>query len=266
MSETTPVLSTSSTPSSIPPPTGAEESGWTLTFHDEFDGGQLNTSIWNTLPSPDCVINNEKQAYVFDALQVQGGLLTIKIEKRNAPYGDSCPSGKKEMNYTSGLISSRGNFSQTYGWFEIRAKLPHADGTWPSFWLLPETPIGPGGTYSPAAEVDILEHVAHLGNQIFVGMHWNGYGKDHQLWGTQPAIRNLLEGFHTFALDWQPRQLTFYVDGKPVAEHTGKEVPSVPLYLNIAAPVGGDFGGAINDATLPDTFQIDYVRVYQKSQ
>lgn len=170
------------------------------------------------------------------------------------------------MDYTSGLISSWEKFSQTYGWFEIRAKLPQAEGTWPSFWLLPEKPIGPGGTYSPAAEIDILEHVTHLGNEVFVGMHWNGYGKDHQMWGMQPAIPSLLKGFHTFALNWQPKQLTFYIDGKPMAEHTGAEVPSVPLYLNIAAPVGGDFGGTINDAALPDTFQIDYVRVYQKSQ
>ena len=66
--------------------------------------------------------------------------------------------------YTSGLINSYYTFSQTYGYFEMRAQLPKGQGLLSAFWLVPAD-----GSWPP--EVDILEVLGRDTTTMYYGMH-----------------------------------------------------------------------------------------------
>jgi hypothetical protein len=116
---------------------------WKLVFRDEFDGKGIDTSKWNLRDPWGRERNRELQAYVEDAFEVQDGILRIKAEKRTANYGG------KQRAFTSGMMTTYQKFSQQYGRFEIRCRMPKGKGLWPAFWLLPE-PLGWG--YNDAVE------------------------------------------------------------------------------------------------------------------
>src|SRR5262249_34885851 len=107
-----------------------EKPGWTLTFHDEFDGAKLDPAKWEDhYWHGRTHSNNELQYYAPDGYEVRNGWLRFKGERRRMGG----------MPFTSGMISSLGHFSQKFGLFEIRARFPKGKGFWPAFWLLPIT-------------------------------------------------------------------------------------------------------------------------------
>src|SRR4029450_6042357 len=101
------------------------------------------------------------QAYVSDACQVRDGVLRISAEKRRAFYAGI------EREFTSGLMTTFEKFSQRYGWFEVRCRVPRGRGFWPTFWLLPE-PLG----WPP--EIDIFEVKGQEPTRIYLTHHWLG--------------------------------------------------------------------------------------------
>ena len=105
----------------------ADRPGWKLTFQDEFDGDALNSQKWNPNDPWERERNHELQAYVRDAFEVRDGVLRIQADKRQAFY-----SGK-QRTYTSGMMTTYGKFSQLYGRFEIRCRVPKGKGMWPAF-------------------------------------------------------------------------------------------------------------------------------------
>jgi beta-glucanase (GH16 family) len=92
----------------------------------------------------------------------------------------------------------------------------------------------------------------------------DGYGKDHKSAGTNTTITPILEGFHDFALLWTPEEYTFFVDGQIVWRTKAGGVSQVPEFLKLTEEIGS-WGGDITKTSLPDYFEVDYVRVYQMS-
>jgi beta-glucanase (GH16 family) len=233
-----------------------------LTFSDEFDGDRLDETKWFTDPyrrqdhPKQHIINDEKQAYVPDALLVTDGLLRIKIEKRQAPYAGHV------MDYTSGLISTRkGGFGQRYGYFEIRCRMPKAKGLWPAFWLVPREENHPG---SPGSEIDIMEFWSHKEEEQYsVNIHWDGYREEHQDDIHHILARSMSGSFHTYGAELTPTEVVFYLDRKEVARYSGPGVSHD--FMHVVANCAVVEVGA-NDHELPDVFEIDYIRVYKRVQ
>jgi beta-glucanase (GH16 family) len=231
-----------------------------LTFNDEFEGSRLDATKWFTDPTlrdgytKQHIINDERQAYVADALEVSDGLLRIKIEKREALYAEQM------MEYTSGLISTRkGGFGQRYGYFEIRCRMPTARGLWPAFWLMPRAGNRPD---SPGSEIDIMEFWAHKEEEQYsVNVHWDGYRDKHQDDIHHVPIRDPSGSFHTYGAELTPREIVFYLDRKEVARYSGPGVSHDVMHLiaNCAVVEAG-----ADDSALPDMFEIDYIRVYRR--
>ena len=128
--------------------------GWTLVWNDEFDvNGLPDASKWgyDTERNQLGWYNNEKQYYSANRLanaSVQNGMLTITARKESltgaADYGG--------QSYTSARLITRGKASWTYGFSEVRAKLPCSLGTWPAIWML-----GTKGSWPDDGEIDIME-------------------------------------------------------------------------------------------------------------
>lgn len=242
-----------------PQPSGeAGGTGWRLTFRDEFDGERLDRAKWEDHFQGRRTNGPELQYYAKDGYEVGGGVLRLKAERRAA-------GGK---DYTSGMIGSFGKFSQKYGYFEIRARCPRGRGLWSAFWLLPEVKDRSKPEWWKEhwpREIDVLELLGHEPEKAYFSVHWpdgnGGHAFETKPW-TGPDFS---DGFHTFAVRWEPGECVWYVDGMERAKAT-EGVPGVPMFLLANLAVGGDWPGAPDEATaFPASMEIDYIRVWQRA-
>jgi beta-glucanase (GH16 family) len=219
---------------------------WQLTFGDDFDGTDLDTSKWNTeYPSGN---SGEKQYYAPEAITLQDGILKITAENRQM----------KGYSYTSGIITTQERFSQKFGVFMIRAKLPKGQGFWPAFWMLPEQPDYP-------TEIDIFEMLGKDASKIYMSSHWKDAGDSHKQNIVSYQGLDFSTEFHTFSLLWTPTELIWYVDW--VEQYrTMDGVPATPMFLLVNLAVGGKWPGNPNKTTpFPSSMEVEYVHVYTRT-
>ena len=139
-----------------------------LTMSDEFDvEGAPNSEIWNydTGTGIDGWGNNELQYYTdrSENVTVQNGLLVISAIEEN--YNGS--------SFTSAKLVTKGKFSQAYGRFEARIKVPGGSGLWPAFWLLGENVDVDG--WPQCGEIDIMEYRRQEPTKVSGSIHGPGY-------------------------------------------------------------------------------------------
>ena len=138
--------------------------------------------------------------------------------------------------------------------------MPTQPGHWPAFWLMSKGVNTVGDDGRDGTEIDIMEMPWRDG-RLTSNLHWDGYGKAHKSAGTKFSVPAVTNGFHTFSLLWQPTNYVFYVDGKEVWQSAAGGVSQQPEYLKLTEEIG-TWAGKIQDAQLPDAFEVDYVRVY----
>lgn len=238
------------------PPSSAELPGWTLTFFDEFHGDRLDYSKWTPKDPWGVVRNDELQAYIVKAFHLSDGILKIRCEDIPAFYDGA------KRDYRSGMMTTSGKFSQTYGRFEMRCKVPKGKGLWPAFWMLPDPPAWP-------PEIDILEILSHETDKIYMSNHWpnpsDPDGNSLSQTGEFQGI-DFADGFHTVAVEWEPGEIRWFVDG--VQRHrSDQSVPDRPMFLLVNLALGGGWAGPPDDTTrFPADFEIDYVRAWKKAE
>lgn len=256
-----------------------EEDKWKLVWADEFDyEGLPDSEKWSY--EEGYVRNNEEQYYTKARLEnafVKDGMLNIKCIKENYPNKDyqnpnlSSQSDEawKTVNqyakYTSACLTTLGNYSWTYGKFEIRAKFPTGAGCWPAFWMMGANIASVG--WPLCGEIDIFEWVGRTPTKIMGGVHYrnpiDGSNAKAQGGGT---IKNASTDFHIYTLEWDENKMEFKCDN--ITFYTfnmgsAGEIFKKPQYLLLNYALGGKMGLDIDESVLPQTYQIDYVRVYQ---
>jgi beta-glucanase (GH16 family) len=248
------------------------------------------------VPDPECgargrgtldFLGKEQQRYVdFNALDepmhvVRGGVLSLRATLTRPDT--SAP-------YEAGMIRSKRTFrpdaSKSY-YITARMRLPAMRGSWPAFWLTPG--IGPDDQTGWPPEIDILEgplNEVDTDNILTLtaqAQNWGGEGVK----GDTPllfahadydkktrklhAAGSLRDIWLEAGLEWTERQACFFIDGQKKActayewkHNDGRLAPAAPLVFNLA--IGGWAGRfGIDDSRLPAAFEVDYVRVYQKS-
>lgn len=218
-----------------------------LTFMDSFNGHYLDTTKWAYCPNwerDDCI-------WVEEAAYLEDGALILAVT------GDGVP-------YNAGAIRTRGLFEQTYGYWEVRAKLPQAEGINAAFWLMCDGAghaAVTGGT--DGAEIDIIEAPHHDWSQVQHAVHVDGYEADHKTMSKPMDIAGIYDDeWHTFALHWKPDGYYFYIDGEQTWKLRGKWVSQVPCYAKLTAAVGG-WAGVLDPSLTPVYgMQVDYIKVY----
>ena len=169
----------------------------------------------------------------------------LRITARRTPREAAGPA--VQLPYLSGVVTSR--HAQTYGFFEVRARLPRGQGLWPAFWL-----VGTGK--HGHLEIDVFEMLSGDPTAIYQTVHAEG-DKTTRIWrGTDTA-----DGFHVYGLAWTRHSISWYVDGVRTFE-TDNAI-HVPMYAILNLAVGGDWGGApVSDSVFPATMEVDYFRAY----
>ncbi len=243
-------------------------SSYRLVWADEFNTDGLPDSTkwaYDTERNKAGWYNEELQYYAGPRKEnayVQKGRLTIHTRKESltqAPdYG-----GQK---FTSSRLITRGKRDWTYGFFEVRAKLPCGRGTWPAIWMLNTPGVWPAG-----GELDIMEHVGREPGRVFSTIH-TAAGSGAKGTGDAVNIPDVCNAFHAYQMHWTADRIRFGVDGIVHFEYqnqrTGPEKwPfDTPQFLILNIAVGGLFGGAVDEQIFPVAMEIDYVRVYQRGK
>jgi beta-glucanase (GH16 family) len=191
-------------------------------------------------------------------LSVSKGVLTISAK----PTPSNLLKYTHNLPYTTGWIDTYHEFSQTYGYFEMRAQLPAGRGTWPCFWLLPKD-----GSWPP--EIDALEGINGNGYD-YTTVHSTVSGdvklaSNHYKSGAGTAEPGMTTGFHTYGVDWEPNTITFYFDRKEVYQTaTPADLKGKPMYMIASLAIGGYWpGNPSASESWPQRMQIDYLRAYQ---
>lgn len=243
--------------------------GYSLVWNEEFDAKKVNGGK-PALPDPDKWfyetaepgwVNNELQTYVkgFIDTDTVAAVYDGTLKIRAIPRGDKVYSAR---------INSINAW--TYGYFEARLKVPGGKGTWPAFWMLPKNFTA----WPLDGEIDIMEYVGYDPNFVHSSVHTQSY---YHTIGTQKTakkeISNAETEFHIYAVEWTKDYIKGFVDGVEYFrfdnDGTGNKHTwpfDAPFYLKLNLAWGGDWGAAqgIDESALPVTYEIDYVRVYQK--
>jgi len=241
-------------------------SPWVLTWSDEFDGpaGPIDGTKWNFDTGGGGWGNNELEYYTsrVDNVTLDGkGALEI-IARKESYLGSS---------YTSGRINSAGKFTQAYGRFEARIQIAQGQGIWPAFWTLGGN-IGTAG-WPQCGELDIQETVNATPKVNHGSAHGPGYSGGSPLTGTYTLPAGALsDGYHLYAIEWEPNVVRWYVDDALYETRTPADVPAGdvwvydhPFFVILNLAVGGNFPGPPDGTTVfPATTKVDYVRVYRK--
>jgi len=210
--------------------------------------------------------NSNLQCFTPNNVAVSNGNLAITTKLETA----TCTSfdlAQTTYAYSSGFVSMR-KFNFLYGTVEFRVKFGGGShtGSWPVVWMYdaPCQPSDPTGTEGPCIgqEIDIAEILnsdfTHVNEQIHVD---NFKHND----GCTASTTDVSQNFHVYQLIWSAGSLVFKIDGATTCTITGSYVPNVPMYVKINNFVGNS-GGPVNNASLPWTTLVDYVKVTQGSK
>jgi beta-glucanase (GH16 family) len=244
---------------------------WTLTWSDEFDGanGSLpDAAKWVMETGGNGWGNNELETYTSRAqnAHVRDGNLVITAAKETYTGTDGIT-----RDYTSARLKTQGLFSQTYGRFEARIKIPQGQGLWPAFWMLGNDITTAG--WPTCGEIDIMENIGKEPSIVHGSMHGPGYSGGNALTGTYSLASGAFsDDFHIFSIEWEPKVVRFFVDGTLYETHTPNDVPRSskwvydhPFFLLLNVAVGGGWPGNPDSSTVfPQTMLVDYVRVYAR--
>ncbi|UJW33075.1 glycoside hydrolase family 16 protein [Saccharothrix sp. AJ9571] len=239
-----------------------------VVFEDNFDGpagGAVDGGKWQLETGDNGGNNHELQYYTSgtgNAALDGGGNLVITAKKEN-PADYNCWYGRCE--YTSARLNTAGRFTQTYGRFEARMKLPRGQGMWPAFWALGED-IGTN-PWPNCGEIDFMENVGFEPNSVHGTLHGPGYSGSGGIGGVYNGP-NFSDDFHTFTVDWAPDKITWSVDGNAYQTRTPADlngnrwVFDHPFFMILNLAVGGDWPGSPDGNTqFPQQLVVDYVRV-----
>jgi beta-glucanase (GH16 family) len=213
-------------------------SGYNLKWSDEFNGQSLNTNAWGTGMKPWGTTDNNPCLIVPEDTYIQDSSLVLRC--KTGSFG--------QYHYSCGWAWSKKWYK--YGYFEMRAKYPKGKGQWPAWWMLKEG-------WPP--EIDIAEYRGAPLSYMTEAFYWGD-------WSTTLLHENQGWDFtkwHIYALQWGPRYLIWYVDGKFTKYYSGDQVPSDSMYIIFS---GGLDGSSADSTTgFPNYYVIDYFRYYQSS-
>ena len=259
------------------------------TFHDDFDEHPLLKGKWVSHYAggaawPEArywggdgsdfkrktTYNGEQQIYVdpryggrattplgLDPFKIRDGVLSI-VATRTPP---ALKSVLFNNEYVSGILTTQGSFSQRYGYFEIRSKIPVGIGVWPAFWMLADD-----GGWPP--EIDVMEGRGQRPGNLVMTTHWRipATGRVESC-GFDFSLPRASTDFHDYGVLWMRDRLIYFIDRKPVSDIKVPIGFEDPMYMIVNLAMGSKYfqGVGFVDAESPATveFEIDRISAYQ---
>jgi beta-glucanase (GH16 family) len=252
--------------------------GYELVWSDEFNkDGRPDPNNWTY--ERGFVRNQELQWYQPDNARCQNGLLIIEGRRermenpRYRPDSRDWRRSREYAEYTSSSLTTRRLHSWKFGRFEMRGRIDTRPGLWPAFWTL-----GIKGPWPSNGEIDIMEYYRGvlLANAAWAGeKRWAAQWDDSRKPITEFNDPNWSQKFHIWRMDWDADSIKLYVDDLLLNQvdlketinknGDGKNPFHQPHYIILNLAIGGTSGGDPSDTKFPATFEVDYVRIYQRT-
>jgi len=249
-----------------------------LVWSDEFDGpagAPPDTRYWTAEVGGHGWGNDELEFYTArrenSRLDGKGHLV---IEARREKY--------ENRDFTSARLVTKDKVAHAYGRFEARINLPQGQGIWPAFWIMGDN-IEKAG-WPACGEVDVMEFLGHEPGTVYGTLHGpirtstttgedsvSDYGNEEGGVGVAfrlPEGKRFPGSFRVFAIEWEPAEIRWLVDGQVYSKHTPKDlgrgtwVFDRPFFILLNVAVGGSWPGAPDRTTVfPQRMIVDWVRV-----
>ena len=244
----------------------APRAGMSLSFADEFERtsindtgspGWLTTYYWGARRLAEF---NQQQLFVdsgygagIDPFVFNNGTMDITAQKTPADVYD-----QYSYPYLSGHINTYDTFNFRYGYIEMRAKVAAGQGFLETFYASRTDK-------SVLGEIDILEFIGSQPKALYGTVHYDDNGTLTKSKVVRAAQTEALSAdYHTYAVDWTPTSIRFYLDGVLTGEITTPESLKAAVYLMADFSVGGTWAGYPDATTpFPSAYSIDYIRVWQ---
>lgn len=243
---------------SAPLATAVGDVVWSQEFNGAAGTGP-DTSVWSYDTGAGGWGNAELQSYTTSrsnsALDGQGNL--VLTARKEADGG-----------YTSARLQTNDKVEVKYGRIEARMQIPRGQGIWPAFWMLGGD--FPAASWPASGEIDIMENVGKEPHLVHGTVHGPGYSGGAGITGSamHPQGWSYADDFHTFAIDWKPGVITWFVDGVQFHQVTRASVGAnawvfdKPYFLILNVAVGGQWPGYPDGSTtFPQQMKVDWVRV-----
>ncbi|RYG22094.1 MAG: glycoside hydrolase family 16 protein [Chitinophagaceae bacterium] len=248
--------------------------GYQLVWADEFDkDGTPDIKNWTY--EKGFVRNEELQWYQPENAFCKGGMLIIEARKEqrlNPVYVEGSKDwrkNRKNIEYTSASLISKGLQSWQYGRFEMRGKINISAGLWPAFWTL-----GERGGWPANGEIDIMEY---YNGKILANIARMGENRKPKWFSTTKTVNAAwAKQFHVWRMDWDSENISLFVDEElylkvPLTELQNEGQPGFhPFkqkhYILFDLALGGLNGGDLGETKFPNRMEVDYVRVYQQKR
>ena len=216
--------STTSLPSSV-------ASGYKMTWHDEFDGNQLDTTKWGYQygcfdPAQRSQVNYTDSP---ENVSVRDGYLNLtarysptKTKWDGTQIPRTCKDGSTvyDAPFTSGMITTKTKDGTvlyaapgTGFYAEARIKLPTARSSWSSFWA-----TGTKGGWPGNGEIDVFESKGYDPSFLMSNIHTPRVGNPKKTQQHQGMIHGdtatSQSEFHTYGVLKTADAIEFYFDGQ----------------------------------------------------
>ena len=258
----------------------ATKAGYELVFEDTFDGEELDRGRWLPYHLPHWSSREQAAA----RYRLGDGLLRLVIEVDQPPWcpefdGRTRVSSLQTAVFAGPVGSTVGQhrfkpevvvrqaqdnarlFTPTYGLFELRARALDDPRCMVALWM-----IGYEDEPERSAEICICEIFGYnvTADRAGVGMGLRPFG--------DPGIRDEFSvedlaidarGFHTYAAEWTPEHVAFFVDDRLVK--LVEQSPAYPMQFMLGVYEFPDDGGEAEPARpYPKEFVVDSFRAWSR--
>ena len=238
----------------------SHEPSWQLVWEENFDGSELDTTVWSRIPRGSADWQNT-QSFDDRCYEMRNGLLILKGIVNDNLEADTA-------HYLTGGVWTKAKHAFAPGRIEVRAKLHGAQGAWPAIWMMPfdtekyHWPMG--------GEIDIMERLNNdsIAYQTTHSNYTHNLGiKDNPPQGSTAPINR--DDFNVYGVDIFPDSLVYYINGvrdyvypRIETDKEGQFPFFVDQYLLIDMQLGGSWVGKVNPDDLPVEMEVDWVRHY----
>ena len=215
--------------------------------------------------------NGEQQIYVdpryggrattplgLDPFKVRDGILSI-VASRTPP---ALKAVLFNNEYISGILTTQSKFSQKYGYFEIRAKIPVGTGVWPAFWMLADD-----GGWPPEIDVHGRPRAAARRPRDDDALADSGHQPRRTLRVRLQRCRTQRPLSTITVCCGSADRIIYFIDRQPVSEIKVPVGFDDPMYMIVNLAMGSKTfeGVGFVDGESPNmvAFEIDRISAYQ---
>ena len=211
--------------------------GKKLVFSDDFNGDKIDESKWT--------VSGAREVISFVKIGKEGSALRIGL-KTGA-----------DMIQTN-AVSTRGKFSQQYGYYEASIRFNATEGHMGTFRIVTDDE-----KTTPSINVSF----GCAGKDRINPWARASLESGQQDFRPEKALPPMKSGdvskkFHTYGLLWNEKSYTWFIDGKPVHKLERKEFTR-PMHVTLTHRILEEDRPKLNLKSLPDDIDIDWVKVWK---